>query len=242
MSATCRIDTLITRSVVGIDFGSTGIRVVLIPIGEPNKFHPVQYRNCGPGLVIGDFPASCCPFRPDRLDYVGDKAINMPDSQSIKYLMYHLGNIPDENYPLSQKLRERKNDPLFTTIAISIIETCFRRIKDHTELLCMGLQLEYQEIALSVPGQWVQEMLDLYAEIISRVFHHVSVDQIHWANESEALLHFILHHHGYKLVRQPQPFSDVTNVEYLDILLVIDFGGHSTVISPKCPNLGWAID
>lgn len=217
------------RSVVGIDFGSTGIRVVLIPKGATSTFYPVQYRNCGPGLVSGDFPASCCPFRDDRLNYVGDKAIGLPDSQSIKYLMYHLGSIADGNYPLSKKLREQKNDPSFTNIAVTIIEKCFEKIRDHAELLCIGLQLEHEEIALSVPGQWAQAMLDIYADIISRVFHNLPVDNIHWANESEALLHFILKQHNYKLIPQPQPSSSTTEVGPLDMLLVIDFGGHSTV-------------
>ncbi|KAM7183108.1 hypothetical protein V8F20_012738 [Naviculisporaceae sp. PSN 640] len=218
-------------TVLGLDLGSSGIRMVLRykvdgkwerTVVENDK---ARFRD-DPRRDKGSFTSDCSEL--------GKSAFVHPDvplatGRSIKYHLYllakvsdkflaeefpwiaeekkHLETIPDYAVHLEQGLLE-----LFTALAGVVQRTCEVRT----------VKLQIVRICLTTPSQFGHEVSEIYENLVSRAFGLPTEGIVH-CNEAQAMAHFIFDNHV--------EVEYETGVSSPDVGIFIDCGGHTTSIA-----------
>ncbi len=184
-------------------------------------------RGSNPLYHAGDFPSDCLPFEFFPDEFVGSKAFDRLGKCSIKYLMYLVaeeGQVELSNYPLSLRLLEKARSldkQKLSKVTNDIFNKFFRQIKERVDATCYDRQvpLRYTKVVLTIPHQWGPSFQKQYYTMISRAFK-IQAETICFTEESHGLAH-------YMLSRATNRMADWT------LVLFLDFGGHSMVISPS---------
>ena len=173
----------------------------------------------------GDFPAACCPLKPNPLETLGVDAFDEPDNIASKYLMYPVAGADDlllRKYPISESIIALRHNAEFLALCRGILVELHKRLRTHIDVSCRLKNLVYEEIALCVPLNWDSSFLNEYLNIIKEVYPEIcanGMDNVHFISESDALAHYMLQH----------CIGEGRLDEEWDLILFLDFGGHTMV-------------
>ncbi|KAK3401243.1 hypothetical protein B0T20DRAFT_505497 [Sordaria brevicollis] len=219
------------KSILGIDLGSTALRAALVECEAPHHRHPVQNSDVdsirevgGPMSAMGDFPVACCPLHEtDPFAKIGAEALSEPGHISAKYLMYFLAKIKPEDmadYPLPQDLMTYHNDETFLEDCKEILARLLQGLKERVDAVAQRRGLFFEEIVLTIPAQWDTPFENAYEKIVEDVFAYTNEKnekikpKINFCGEADALARYVIIH-------------EVQELQDWDVVLFLDFGGHS---------------
>lgn len=178
--------------------------------------------------AMGDFPVACCPLDPiDPLAKIGAQAVSEPGHISAKYLMYFLARIDPElmvDYPLPEDLMTHNEDEGFLEDCTEILSRLIKGVKERVHAIAQRKGLFFEEIILTIPAQWDTSFEDVYRPLVENVFTYTNEEdeqikpKIHFCGEADALARYVILHEGREL-------------EDWDVVLFLDFGGHSMSFS-----------
>ncbi|RYP64029.1 hypothetical protein DL769_006809 [Monosporascus sp. CRB-8-3] len=192
---------------LGIDLGSTSLRGRIV-CPRTSRVIPVQNSHTGTRsnrLTVGDFSVAAYPFGRRGKVYVGDDPDPERESVSLKYAFYILANGSDElleQYPLLDKFRNQKHDPVLRKRLQQGLDQLFSRFFGRVK-------------------DWTLEFEDVYRDIVARAARIVNTSaiEIFFVTETQALAHFICSKYLEILIRHPSRTG-------YEVFLFLDFGGH----------------
>ena len=126
-------------------------------------------------------------------------------------------------YPISEQLIEKRNDPGFLEVCRTLIIEIHSIVRAAIDHKCRRPGLGFDEIVITVPVNWGDAFQKAYLAVIRKVYNDVcteSMDNVHVIAESDAAMHYMLEH----CVGGENRIDEDWNM-----LLFLDFGGHSMV-------------
>lgn len=186
----------------------------------------------------GDFPTSCYPFDGGN-PYIGSDFDPYRIATSLKPILLLLSPISPEElgplireYPDAEQLWTRMdgdeaNHRRFRKNLTKAVVRFFEVLRENTVNTCKSRSLRIISVGVSVPAQWPAVVEDYIADMLLQKFFHsiihvkgVCREDIFFHSETQALAHYLLRHHGSKLMGP-------TSKE--EAFLVADFGGQNLV-------------
>ncbi|KXJ90707.1 hypothetical protein Micbo1qcDRAFT_196172 [Microdochium bolleyi] len=137
---------------------------------------------------------------------------------SAKYAMYFLADAKSilDQYCVAKPLFEC-GDPDLKKYLEQGLRELFQRLREEVQKVCKKKWLQVDRIALAVPSQWTSDFQDVYYGLISDIFE---VAHIEFVREVEAIAHYMFRD-------ESTDFWDVQRPSARELVLFLDFGGHS---------------
>ncbi|KAF9878850.1 hypothetical protein CkaCkLH20_03750 [Colletotrichum karsti] len=213
--------------VLGIDWGSTGVRLMLFHTqgNHLNPFEPVRSketpRHEDKRYGGGAYKATLAVFDDDGEVYTPDKECRGRKRISSKFLFKDGGSL-DPNHPLAEEIKRLSTDEAFRKRCengkLAIIKTFVAAIED----ICEKKNLEVVDVGLSIPATWTCEEIEEYRRLLRMTFRSrtlkMAFRNAQFHTEVESFAHYFMWHMNQ---------TKESLVSEDTIILYIDFGGYS---------------